>query len=242
MDDVRQRIIEAAQMFNLAPQTMLAIAKRESDFNPNARNPSSSAGGLFQFIDGTWADMVAKYGKVLGLPPEATRFDIKPAAMMAAALAVENKAVIKQLVGRDANEGEIYVAHFLGGGGAANLILANEKRPDAPAAALFPAAATANPSIFYDKQGQPRSVADVYKNLTALDGNVDAGGSAPTQQQQPAKEEPKAAATRDAPAAPTPVAVKPIDPAIQKIAPVKAAESEIERIASRVGAKRGLMG
>lgn len=33
----------------------VAIARCESRLNPAARNPSSTAKGLFQFLDGTWA-------------------------------------------------------------------------------------------------------------------------------------------------------------------------------------------
>mgnify|MGYP001614729542 FL=1 len=33
---------------------MLNVAKAESGFNPNAKNPNSSAKGIFQIISGTW--------------------------------------------------------------------------------------------------------------------------------------------------------------------------------------------
>lgn len=35
---------------------MLEIAGRESDWNPNAQNPGSTAYGLFQFLNSTWSD------------------------------------------------------------------------------------------------------------------------------------------------------------------------------------------
>ena len=45
------------------------------------------------------------------------------------------------------------------------LINAAKDRPQANAAAMFPAAARANRSIFYDRQGNARSVAGVYAEL-----------------------------------------------------------------------------
>lgn len=36
----------------------LYIARRESGFNWNADNPTSSASGVYQFVDGTWAGQV----------------------------------------------------------------------------------------------------------------------------------------------------------------------------------------
>lgn len=37
-------------------QPTLELVARESSFNPNAKNPASSARGLFQFLDGTRRD------------------------------------------------------------------------------------------------------------------------------------------------------------------------------------------
>ncbi len=54
------------------------------------------------------------------------------------------------------------MAHFLGASGAGRLAEAMRDRPGQRADAIFPAAAAANRSIFYDRNGGARSVADVY--------------------------------------------------------------------------------
>jgi hypothetical protein len=59
------------------------------------------------------------------------------------------------------------MAHFMGVGGAAKLISNAEDNPQASAARLFPNAAAANRSIFYERSGQARSVSEVYSVLTA---------------------------------------------------------------------------
>jgi len=47
-------ITEAANRYGQSPSAMLAVAKCESNFNPNALNSRSGASGLFQFLPGTF--------------------------------------------------------------------------------------------------------------------------------------------------------------------------------------------
>ncbi len=89
--------------------------------NPRAKNPVSSAGGLFQFIDGT--------AKQYGL---ADRYDPTQAADAAARLTNDNRNLLRQKLGRDPTPGELYLAHQQGGGGALKIL----QNPDAPAASL----------------------------------------------------------------------------------------------------------
>jgi len=53
--DLEQRIRDAATFFHIDPDVAVAIAQCESQLDPYASNPHSSAKGLFQFTDGTWA-------------------------------------------------------------------------------------------------------------------------------------------------------------------------------------------
>lgn len=52
--DIPALIVEMALEANFDPSTALRIAKCESSFRPNEKNPESSATGLYQFIIGTW--------------------------------------------------------------------------------------------------------------------------------------------------------------------------------------------
>jgi len=83
----------------------------ESGGNPNAQNPNSSAGGLFQFIDST--------AKQYGL---ANKMDPVASTEAAARLAADNKAVLARALGREPTAGELYLAHQQGGGGATKLL------------------------------------------------------------------------------------------------------------------------
>src|SRR5262249_18663266 len=86
-------------------------------------------------------------------------------AVMGGAFTQQNEAQVTKRIGRKPTEGELYVAHFFGAYTGSKVINAPAANPNANAAAMYPAAARANRSIFYDKQGQPRSVSGVYGEL-----------------------------------------------------------------------------
>jgi soluble lytic murein transglycosylase-like protein len=54
MNVVRETIYATAPFYGVDPETALYIADCESDFNPHAKNSSSTAKGVFQFTDTTW--------------------------------------------------------------------------------------------------------------------------------------------------------------------------------------------
>lgn len=109
--DIRQIVSAAAQRYGVDPNALLNIAAIESSGNPNARNPNSSAGGLFQFVDAT----ARQYGLK-------NRFDPAEAADAAARLARDNAAHLRKVLGREPTAGELYLAHQQGAGGAARLL------------------------------------------------------------------------------------------------------------------------
>lgn len=118
---IRDTIVQAAQRHGQDPGTLLKIAELESSFNPSAKNKRSSAGGLFQFVDGTAADYRLR-----------DRYDPGQASDAAARLLKDNRAHLRKVLGREPTTGELYLAHQQGARGASKL-LAN---PDARAADL----------------------------------------------------------------------------------------------------------
>ncbi|MGE3871185.1 MAG: hypothetical protein AB7F51_16950, partial [Pseudorhodoplanes sp.] len=82
-------------------------------------------------------------------------------ALMAGAFTQSNAAFLKERLGRKPTDGELYIAHFMGASGAARLIGEASSHPKASAAALFPNAARANRSIFFDRSGKPRNFSEV---------------------------------------------------------------------------------
>lgn len=163
-------------------------ADAESSFNASAKAKTSSATGLFQFLDSTWLQMVERYGEDYGLNTDgksraqilAMRNDPQAASFMAAAFASENEQSLNENWGGDVGSTELYLAHFLGAGGAASFLNAKDENPLQNAANLFPGAAKANPNVFYDvKTGKARTVAQVYEHFDrkfSIDDSTPASG------------------------------------------------------------------
>lgn len=182
-------IHQAAQSTGVSFEYLLTTARIESNLNPAAQASTSSAKGLYQFIEQTWLGTLKQEGPALGLGQFANaithtadgryevadpatraaimrlRSDPQASAMLAGAFTRANAAQVGAAIGRAPSEGELYIAHFLGPDGAGKLINAASSRPQANAAAMFPQAAAANPSIFYDHAGKPRSASAVYAKL-----------------------------------------------------------------------------
>jgi hypothetical protein len=139
------------------------IVKAESAGNPNAKAKTSSASGLFQFTNGTWAQMVRKYGKEANISFK-DKNDVRSQWYMAEKLTQENESLLNRKIGRQPTGGELYIAHFLGADKASKLI--NKKDANVVAALVFPKEAKANKPIFFHINGKPRTVAEVYNVLT----------------------------------------------------------------------------
>ncbi len=185
-------IQQASQATGASFNYLLATAQVESGLNPQAGASSSSARGLFQFIETTWLATIKQAGAALGFGRYADAITQTPSgnyevrdpamrseilklrndpsanALMAGVFTKGNASALSERLGRAPSEGELYIAHFLGAGGGARLISLAGSNPNARAADYFPNAAQANPSIFYDRStGAARSLAQVRNILTA---------------------------------------------------------------------------
>ena len=191
---VEAAIARAAQATSVDFNYLLAQAEVESAMNPTARAATSSATGLYQFIDSTWLDTVKKHGPRFGLEAVADQINLTPsgsayvadpaqreailalrndpqvAALMAAGLAEDNRAHLLPILGRQPSHAELYLAHFLGAGGAWRFLSELQADPGQNAAALFARPAAANRAIFYAPDGSPRSMAQV---MDVIGGKLD---------------------------------------------------------------------
>ena len=86
-------------------------------------------------------------------------------AMMGGVITQQNAAVLEKRIGRKPTEGELYVAHFFGPHAAARVLQLAASEPNTDAVALFPEAARANRSVFYDRRGNARTIAGVRDEL-----------------------------------------------------------------------------
>lgn len=142
---------------------LLGRAKLESGLNANARAGTSSASGLYQFVEQSWLAVLKKHGAEHGMGWAADaigqsggryyvsggaraavmglRNDPTAASLMAAEHASDNKAALESTLGRETNGTDLYMAHFTGTGGATKFLSKLASSPQTTGAALFPAAA-----------------------------------------------------------------------------------------------------
>jgi len=202
---VEAAIRRASSATGVDADFLIKTARRESAMNPAARARTSSAAGLFQFIEQTWLGTVKAHGAKHGYGQYADlihrgsdgrwrvdgsarnvvldlRFDPQAASTMAAELTASNAAYLRGRTGREPGAGDLYAAHFLGPAGAAKLMEAMDRRPGLSAASIFPEAASANRSIFY-RDGRPATVAEVHANLqrSAGEGAPAASAGSPSE-------------------------------------------------------------
>ncbi len=172
-------------------------AETESSFNPTAQAKGSSARGLYQFINSTWLNMLDKHGDEIGRSDLANaitknangtltvadpakrreimalRDDPELSATMAAELASDNAETIKAKTGKtDVTGTDLYLAHFLGAGGATSLLSKLKDCPNAPACNVVPEAAAANRNVFYTAGGRAKSVQEVYAHFADKFGDT----------------------------------------------------------------------
>lgn len=193
---IADAIRDGARENGLTFDYLLATAQRESSLDPDAKARTSSATGLFQFIEQTWLGLVKSEGARHGLASEARaverasdgsyrvadaglrdeilalRRDPAVAARLAGAFTQQNRAALAADLGREPSESDLAVAHVLGARGAATLIRAASERPGTPADALFPQAAAANRTLFYDAAGAARSASDLYRLIAGAHGRA----------------------------------------------------------------------
>jgi hypothetical protein len=145
------------------------LRAKESGGVDTAQSDTSTAAGRYQFTKGTWADVVQKHPELhLSLDG---RLDPDQQEKAVRALTADNAKAL----GADATPGNLYLAHFLGAGGATDFLAKLRKDPGASAVAAFPGEAAKNRAVFYNPDGSPRSLQEVYNLQTK-----DFGGANPT--------------------------------------------------------------
>ncbi|MDB5683886.1 MAG: hypothetical protein JWM75_1584 [Sphingomonas bacterium] len=205
---VRAAIASAAGRTGVDFNYLLAQAQTESGLDPSARASTSSAAGLYQFIDQSWLGVLKQHGAEHGYGWAADRIqrrggrwqvtdpsagaaifalrrDPTASALMAGEFASDNAAGLGQALGRTPNSADLYFAHFLGLKGASRFLKAADSYPEAAAASIFPREAGAIRTIFYRKSGEPRSLSQVYALMARKIGGAGAAGGATERIERP---------------------------------------------------------
>jgi hypothetical protein len=167
----------------------------ESSLSPRAKALTSSAEGLFQFIDRTWLETVHAHAAAHGFAAVAdaiTFVDGEPeirdekarawvmglrrdpyfSALMACELINDIQRSLQAEGERELAETDLYIAHFLGAGAAVRFLRSLDEEPDMAASRLFPKAAKANLSLFTDGKGRKRRQVTVAEFYDRIDSKI----------------------------------------------------------------------
>ncbi len=194
-DRITRAIAQSARRTGIDFDYLMGQARIESGLNPNAKAPTSSATGLYQFISQSWLAVVDQHGAKHGLDWAAgsiqrdargryqvadpgtrraildLRRNPEAAAAMAGEFAADNRDYLERRLDRQMAPVDLYLAHFLGAGGAHKFLAAHAAQPDAAAAPAFGKAAQANRSIFYASNGRARSYDEIRDRFAAKLGD-----------------------------------------------------------------------
>lgn len=199
---MKDLIVGASAMAGVDPSLMAAIAAVESGFDPKIGAGTSSATGLYQFTGDTWGEVIQEFGSKYGIAPGTPPTDARANALLGAEFLKKNLAGLQKSLGRQVTDTDIYMAHFLGLGGARQFLSAD---PNTVAAQLMPKAAGANKPIFYDKGGRARTTGEIYQLMgnkiksSLGEFGVSVAGGATTPAPTPAGMSPAANSTTVAP-------------------------------------------
>ena len=171
--NVMSMLDDVSAKTGVEPNTLKTFAAIESNFNPEAKASTSSAKGLFQFLDSTWKSMTQKYGAKYGISPSTSPLNPEANALMGAEFLKENTKII-QSVKPNVTTTDLYLAHFLGPNGAKTFLKAD---PSTIGAELMPAPAKSNKNIFFKggDTSQPRTVGEIYEHFKNLVSKKAAG-------------------------------------------------------------------
>lgn len=190
-----ETILLAAAVTGADPVYLMALADTESRFDPTAQARTSSATGLFQFVDDTWLKLIGTYGAQYGLSDLATAITIvdgRPvtrdakirreilglrrqpylSALMAGELAKHDGKKLEEVIGRAPSDAEAYLAHFFGITNAEQFVTLLEHKPKRRASTEFPAAASANRNLFYSHAGRRARALSITQVFKKIDGMI----------------------------------------------------------------------
>lgn len=156
---------------------LAGLETRESSGNPLARSRTSSATGLHQFTDKTWAGVMREHPE-LGLTADG-RTDPAQSRRAVAAFTTDNEQVL-QRAGLPVNDASRYASHFLGRSGGPRFVAGTLSNPDAPALTYAnPDQVRANRNVFFNRDGSPKTAGQVMADFGRSFGGVQrpAGGS-----------------------------------------------------------------
>ena len=163
-DAVSEVLAKASHKTGVPVEVLAGFAATEASFNPNAVAKTSTATGLFGFTKRTWRVMLSRYGHKYGLKPNTPRTNAYANALMGAEYIKENQRYLSKRLGRKVTYSDLYMASFIS---PLETIRIERASRHLSAADVLPTAAASNPTVFYNKSGQPVTVGEFITSVRA---------------------------------------------------------------------------
>lgn len=163
--NVTKAILTAAKTTGEDLNLLFKFAKAESEFDPKAKAETSSAEGLYQFIDSTWNYVMNKLGGKEKFGLKGNKHDAYENAVAGAIYLNQIKKEMSAV--RPSGQftpGELYLGHFAGAPTAAKAIklIDQGKGNVSPTTVFTPQQIKANVSIFYPVTYRKNSKGQTY--------------------------------------------------------------------------------
>ncbi len=192
--DVQKQIIAASHRSDIDAEYLLLLATIESSLNPKAKARTSTATGIFQFLEQTWLEVIRDYGAKYGLEKEAKmirkgkkgnphllyvknkkeerrilnmRFDPTISTQMAIEFTNKNKEFLEKELKVKATNVNLYTVHFFGKNNAKKFFKILHKKPHWNPIDFFGrGVVNRNKGVFYFKNGKtPRSFGQIHSEF-----------------------------------------------------------------------------
>ena len=207
---VEEKIKAAAAAKGIPPELALRMASAESAYVPSAKNPRSTAGGVFQIIDETWKGYGGAPGK---------RYDVDENIRVGMNIIADNQVRMGKLLNRPPTYGEVYAAHFFGPSTAKSVINAS---PNTPTDKLFSAKVLKdNPNLQNKTASQVMAMLDKKMGSAPVAVAAKPAPAAPLMPMQAA-----GAAASSNPKSPAPRVLSQATPAVPTATPAPAVSRE----------------
>jgi len=131
----------------------------ESSGRADARNPRSSATGLYQFTESTWLGTVKQMGKDYTL---ADRTDPVKSREVMEFFTKSNQQKLASFLGRQPNEAELYAAHFLGSDGAIKFLGQVQRDPNVSIRSIVGEREFASNQEVFTSNGRTKTAGEIF--------------------------------------------------------------------------------
>lgn len=122
-------IMEASHVSGISPELITAIGSKESGLGRNTKNPYSKVAGVMQMTPRTFKSTLKKHHQKLGLSANASIRNDRTNILVGSVGLADNKRYLESVTGKKITDGDVYISHLVGLGGATAILKGKANAP-----------------------------------------------------------------------------------------------------------------